>query len=109
MTDIDKQLEAARKRAGTYGQLYGAKETADDALKMTYAILYEDVPDEAKTVGDRDSWIKRQTAYQDAVEKKRDAYANFKTAEVYLKLLFAEVDVWRSNQANDRMIVKSHQ
>lgn len=106
MTDIDKQLEAARKRAGTYGQLYGAKETSDDALKLVYAQLYEDVPD--GSVAERDAWVKRQPTYQDAVERKRDAYANWKTAETYMKLLLAEVEVWRSKQATDRMMDKAH-
>lgn len=106
MTDIDRQLEKARKRAGTYGQLYGAKETADDFLKTTYAILYEDAPD--GTVGERDAWVRRQPAYQDAIERKRDAYASWKTAETFMKLLLAEVEVWRTQQANDRLMDKAH-
>ena len=105
---IDELLREARKRAGTYGQLYGAQHTADDYLKTTYASLYEDVPEEFKTVPERDAWIRRQPAYRDAIERKRDAYANFKTAETYLKLLFAEVDVWRSNMATNRQLDKLH-
>ena len=107
MTDIDKQLEAARKRAGTYGQLYGRKETADDFLKTTYAVLREDAPN--GSVPDMDSWVKRQPAYQDAVERKRDAYADWKTAETFMKLLMVEAEVWRTQCANDRTIDRMHQ
>lgn len=109
MADIDKQLEAARKRAGTYGQLYGAKETADDYLKTTYAMLYEGVPKDCKSVADRDAWVKRQPQYEDAIERKRDAYAAWKTAETYMKILLAEVEVWRTQCANDRTMDRAHQ
>ena len=35
---IEKKLEAARARSEEFGALYGAKETADDYLKTTYAL-----------------------------------------------------------------------
>ena len=107
MTDIDKQLEAARKRAGTYGQLYGRKETADDFLKTTYAVLREDAPN--GSVPDMDSWVKRQPAYQDAVERKRDAYADWKAAETFMKILLAEVEMDKAQKYYDRWIDKAHQ
>ena len=107
MTDIDKQLEAARKKAHGYGQLYGQKETADDYLKTTYAILYEDAP--SGSVAERDSWVKRQDEYRAAVERKKNAYSDWKAAETFMKLLLAEVEVWRSKQANNRLMDRSHQ
>ena len=106
MTDIERTLQKARENAKGYGELYGAKETADDFLKTTYAMLYEDAPD--GTVGERDSWVKRQPAYTAAIERKRDAYASWKTAETYMKLLLSEVEVWRSKQATNRMIDGAH-
>ena len=106
MSDIAAKLEEARNRAASYGRLYGCKETADDFLKTTYAILYEDAP--SGTVSERDTWVKRQKEYLEAVERKRDAYADYKAAETYLKCLFAEVEVWRSEQANNRFIDKVH-
>ena len=60
-------------------------------------------------MAERDSWVKRQPAYQDAIERKRDAYADWKTAETYMKLLLAEVEVWRSKQANNRLMDRAHQ
>ncbi len=107
MTDIDKQLEAARKRADGYGQLYGAKETSDDFLKTTFAILREDAP--KGSVPDIDAWVKRQPAYTDAIERKRDAYAAWKTAETFMKLLMVEAEVWRTEQANNRYMDRAHQ
>ena len=106
MTDIAKKLEDARNRAASYGRLYGNKETADDFLKTTYAMIREDAP--KGSVADIDSWVKRQPEYKEAVERKRDAYADYKTAETYLRLLFAETEVWRSEQANNRFIDKVH-
>ena len=106
MTDIATKLEEARSRSAGFGRMYGVKETADDFLKLTYAILYERA--EGATVPERDAWVKRQPEYEEAVERKRDAYADFKTAETYLKLLFAEVEVWRSEQANNRRIDRAH-
>lgn len=106
MTDIAKKLEDARNRSASFGRLYGCKETAEDFVKLTYADLYDDAVGD--TVGERDAWVKRQKAYREAVERKRDAFADYKTAETYLKLLFAEVEVWRSEQANARFIDKVH-
>ena len=104
---IEQQLEAARKRAGTYGQLYGRKETADDFLKGTYATLFDDAPD--GTVSDKDAWVRRQPAYQDAIERKQNAYAEWKTAETFMKILYAQVEVWRTQQANNRYMDGAHQ
>ena len=106
MTDIERLLEKARGNANGYGELYGNKETADDFLKTSYAILYEEAPE--GSVAERDSWVKRQPEYTVAVERKRDAYTAWKTAETYMKLLFAEAEVWRTKQANDRFMDKAH-
>jgi acyl-CoA reductase-like NAD-dependent aldehyde dehydrogenase len=100
VSDIERKLESARARADNYGKLYGAKETADDYLKTTYALLYEDAPQ--GSVAERDAWVKRQDQYAEAIERKRDAYAAWKTAETYMKLLFAEADVYRTECANNR-------
>lgn len=106
MTDIDKLLEEARSRAKNFGQQYGEKETADDYLKTTYAILYEDAPE--GTVAEKDAWVRRQGEYVDAIERKRDAYATYKASETYMKLLFAEAEVWRTKQANNRYMDTAH-
>ena len=105
--EIEELLEQARQKSTTYGQLYGAKETADDFLKCTYAELREDAP--AGSVADMDSWVRRCSEYQEAVERKKDAYAKWKTAETYMKLLLVEAEVWRTQQANNRFIDKAHQ
>jgi len=107
MQHINELLESARDRATNYGQMYGAKETADDYLKVTYALIREDAP--GGSVPDIDSWVKRQPEYMAAVEKKRDAYSKWKTAETYMKLLLAQVDVWRSEEATNRFMDKAHQ
>ncbi len=106
MTDIAELLESARSKATNYGQMYGAKETADDALKTTYALIREDAPN--GSVADMDAWVKRQPEYLAAIEKKRNAFAKWKCAETYMKLLLAQVDVWRSKEASARWIDKGH-
>ncbi len=106
MTDIEKRLEEARGRAENYGYLYGRKETADDHVKTTYAILYEDCPD--GSVAERDAWVKRQEDYKNAISRKRDAYAAYKTAETYLRILLVEAECWRTEQANNRYMDKAH-
>jgi hypothetical protein len=107
MSDIEKLLEEARQRATNYGAMYGAKETADDFLKTTYALIREDAPQ--GSVADMDAWVRRQPEYRAAIERKCDAYQKWKTAETYLKLLFAQVDVYRTEQANNRYLDKGHQ
>ena len=102
MTDIHDKLNAIRIRVdqGEYGRLYGAKETADERLKIIYAQLREQAPQ--GSVPDMDAWVKRRPEYKKAVEDKANAYADWKTAETYMKLSFAEFDVWRSEEATNR-------
>ncbi len=106
MTDIDSLLAKARSKAEDYGKLYGRKETSDDFLKTTYAMLYEDCPE--GSVAERDAWVRRQTEYVEAIERKKDAYQQWKTAETYMKLLLAQVDVYRTQQANNRIMDRVH-
>ena len=108
MTDIDSLLEQARKKSEDYGKLYGAKETADDYLKLTYAACYRDPQNKGGSVADRDAWVRCQGDYAQAVQRKRNAYTDWKTAETYMKLLFAEAEVWRTKQANNRYMDNAH-
>lgn len=105
MIDIEKKLEQARNKAKNYGRLYGCKESADDKLKGTYAILY---PDSRGTVAERDSWVKRQESYKQAVVDKNNAYADWKEAEIWMKLLMLEAECWRTEQANNRYMDAAH-
>ena len=107
MTDIDALLEKARKKADDYGKLRGRKETADDKLKGVMAQLREDAP--AGSVPDRDAWVRRQPEYKQAVEDKENAYADWETASIFMRLLLIEAEVWRTKQANDRFMDKAHQ
>ena len=105
--EIEELLEQARSKATSYGEMCGNKEIADDRLKTAYALIREDAP--SGSVADMDAFVRRQPESEAAIEKKRDAYQKYHTATVYLKLLYAEVEVWRSKQANNRFIDKAHQ
>ena len=105
MSDIDERLQEARRRSAKYGVLFGRKEVADDKMKGIYAMLY---PDSHGTVAERDSWVRKQDAYKQAITDKENAYAEFKSAEIYMKLIFAEAEVWRTEQANNRYMDSSH-
>ena len=104
--DIDLLLAEARKRVKGFGEKFGAKEVADDKLKIVYAMLYEFAI--GQTVGERDAWVKRHADYKKAVEEKENAHADWKEAETYMKLLFAEAEVWRTKQANSRGMDRAH-
>jgi hypothetical protein len=102
--DVRETLNKIRERvdSGSYGRVYGAKETADERLKIVFAQIRGDAPDHLKTVTDIDSWVRRQPEWLEAVIDKSNAYADWKTAETYVKLSFAEFDVWRSEEATNR-------
>ena len=104
---VEKKLEDARERAENYGRLYGAFATADDYLKAVYAQLLDEAPKD-ETVDGKSSWVKRQPEYLRAIKRKEEAYADWKTAELYVKILLAEIDVWRTNEASNRWIDKAH-
>lgn len=107
MTDIDRLLEKARGKALDYGRLRGAKETADDKLKGVMAELRDD-PKCTGSVPDQDAWVRRQPEYRKAVEDKENAYADWQTAEIFMRLLLVEAEVWRTQQANDRLMTTAH-
>ncbi len=102
MSDIRKTLDKIRERvdSGSYGRCYGAKETSDERLKIIYAQLRDLAPQ--GSVPDMDAWVKRRPEYKQAVEDKANCYADWKTAETFMKLSFAEFDVWRSEEATNR-------
>jgi len=102
MSDIRDKLDEIRERVdnGNYGRMYGAKETADERLKIVYAQLRDGAPD--GSVPDKDAWVKKRPEYMKAVEDKCNAYADWKTAETYMKLSFTDFDIWRSEEATNR-------
>lgn len=104
--NIEQQLERAWSKAENYGYLYGRKETAEDHVKMTYAVLYEDAP--KGSVAERDAWVRRQKDFKHSISRKQDAYAAWKTAETFMKILMVEAEVWRTQQANNRLMDKAH-
>lgn len=105
VSDIDAKLEQARARSKEYGLLYGKKEVSDDRMKIVYAIQYDS---SEGTVAERDAFVKRSLAYLDAVTQKENAYADWKEAEIWMKLLLLEAEIWRTQQANNRMIDQGH-
>jgi len=108
MTDLDKKLEQARENAVGYGEKRGLKDTADDYLKGIYAMLYQDLPSHLSSVAERDSWIRIQPEYIDAVEEKKNRYAGWTASEIYMRILFAEIDKYRTDKASDRTMVSKH-
>lgn len=102
MTDIRQSLDKIRERvdSGSYGRMYGAKETSDDRLKIIKAQQRALAP--KGSVADMEAWVMCRPEVQQAVEDKHNAYADWKTAETFMKLSFAEFDVWRSEEATNR-------
>ena len=102
MSDIRKKLDEVRERvdSGDYGKIYGAKETADERLKIVKAQLRDMAPQ--GSVAERDAWVMCRPEFKMAVDKKCICYADWKTAETYMKLDFVEFDVWRSEEATNR-------
>ena len=102
MSDIRKTLDRIRERvdSGSYGRCYGRKETSDDRLKIIKAQMRDLAP--KGSVPDIDAWVMRREEVIEAIEDKCNAYADWKTAETFIKLSFAEFDVWRSEEATNR-------
>jgi hypothetical protein len=107
LVDVDAKLEEARVRAGNYGRLYGRYGVAEDRLKTVYAQLLQDAPAN-ETVDGKSAWVRRHESYIQAVGEKEVAFAEWKAAEVFMKLLLAEVEVWRSKEASQRWIDNAH-
>lgn len=107
--NIDEKLEQARAKSEDYGRKYGAKEVSDDRLKGLYARLRDGHPLGVKaTVPAIDSWVRNREAYKEGITQKENAYADWKTCEIDLKLLMLEAEVWRSKEATNRWMDQSH-
>lgn len=99
---IRETLDRIRERvdSGSYGRLYGAKEVADDRLKIIKAQQRAMSP--KGSVADKDAWVMRRPEVLQGVEDKCNSYADWKTGETFMKLSFAEFDCWRSEEATNR-------
>ena len=102
MSSIRDKLDKIRERVDSkaYGRVYGAKETSDERLKIIFAQLRDIAPE--GSVSDKDAWVRRRPEYKKAIDYKANAYADWKTAELYMKLAFVEFDIWRSEEATNR-------
>ena len=109
MIDIDKELEIALNKRADYGNLKGRQATADDYLKGVYALLYSEVPDDLKTVPERDAWIRKQSRYKDAVLEKDNRYAEWEAARLKMQILFAAVEKYRTDAATERNMMRAAQ
>ena len=106
MIDLDEKLELARSKAKHYGELRGRKEVADDRLKLIFSELFCDAPD--GTVDFKTAWAKNHFDYRAAVDDKEVAFSEWTAAEAYMKILFAEVEKYRTDQATNRTIDRMH-
>ena len=109
MIDIDKELEIALNKRADYGSLKGKQATADDYLRGVYALLYSEVPADLKTVPEKDSWIKRQSRYKDAVIEKDNRYAEWEAARLKMQIIFAAVEKYRTDAATERNMMRAGQ
>ena len=109
MINIDQQLEDALNHRLKYGDAKGRQATADDALKATYAMIYLDVPDHLKTVPEKDAWIKRTDEYRQAIEEKKERYAEWEAARLKMQILFAAVEKYRTDKSSERTMMRASQ
>ena len=104
--DIDKELEDALNNRSKYGDAKGLQATADDYLKGVYAMLY----DETKgTNPERDSRVKVQQEYKDAVKEKAKRYSDWEAARLKMQIIFAAVEKYRTDKATERDMMRASQ
>ena len=106
MIDIDQELEDALTNRFKYGNCKGLQATADDYLKGVYAMLYDET---AGTNPERDSAVKAQQEYKDAVKEKAKRYSDWQAADLKMKILFACVEKYRTDQATERNMMRASQ
>ena len=107
MIDIDTELEDALTNRFKYGDAKGRQATADDYLKGVYALLYDESPQ--GPVAERDSWIKNQHEYKEAVLEKAKRYSDWEAARLKMQILFAAVEKYRTDQSTDRTMMRASQ
>ena len=104
--ELEAKLEQARNGAKRYGQLRAMKEMASERLKGVYAQVYEDAPE--GSIPEKDAWVRRDKRYIEAVQEAQNAHADWTTAELWTKILFAEVELFRTVEASNRGLDRAH-
>jgi len=103
--ELDREIEQALHAKVRYGHLRGRQAVADDKLKGVYALLHDDAPE--GTVSDKDAWIRRQGVYKEAIRDKQKAYAEWETAKIYMSVLLAAIEKYRTDQATERTLMRA--
>ena len=93
---LDNALWLAYENREKYGNLRGLQATADDALKTEDALIRADF-EGSGSVAEIDAWVRQQTAHLDAVEEKKNKYADWTRAEIAMKLLYAMKDKYQTD------------
>ena len=104
---LDNALWLAYENREKYGNLRGLQATADDVLKTEDALIRADF-EGSGSVAEIDAWVRQQIPHLDAVEEKKNKYADWTRAEIAMKLLYAMKDKYQTDSKLARDMDQAH-
>lgn len=97
--DVEKALNFYRDEAAKRGALRGQIAYLEHAIKIALAQAFLDAEG---TVAEREARSRLNALYQEKVEEYQNATADLGTLETYLKAAELKIEVWRTQNANQR-------
>mgnify|MGYP007062837489 CR=1 FL=1 len=106
-TEVEKALAHMRTEAVNLGKAKADRVYLDQFRKSKKALLFNKAPD--GTIADKENYAYSHPEYLEVLDGLRVAVEIEETLRWKMVAAEAYVEVWRTQQANNRMVDRSHQ
>lgn len=100
----EAQAQAAfdyvQTHAVEYGRLYGVYEMRKDTRDLSMSIAFQDA--EGSSAKEREINAQTDEKYRNTMEQLQEDISKFKELQTRINLAHAKIEVWRTEQANNR-------
>ena len=101
---LEAQAQAAfdyvQTHAVEYGRLYGVYEMRKDTRDLSMSIAFQDA--EGSSAKEREINAQTDEKYRNTMEQLQEDISKFKELQTRINLAHAKIEVWRTEQANNR-------
>ena len=106
-TQLDGLLSKMRDAVKPHAEAKANRIYLTEFRKSKLAMLFSHAPE--GTVQSKDSWARSQPEYLEILKGIQEAVEIEENLRYRLKIAEMEIDAWRTTQANNRSIDRSHQ
>jgi hypothetical protein len=110
MKDVEERAQFIRDNAGPYGNAKGRRTYLDEFRKSKKALLMKDALRkgiEAANAQEREAYANPE--YRELLEALAWAIEEEETLKWKIEAARLDIEIWRTRQATERMLVRSHE